>query len=80
MYVHIGNERIIKTNDIIGIFDMDRATMSKITVDYLKKAEKDKRCVTVKEEIPKSFVITKNRKIYISQISTAALAGRIEQA
>ncbi len=81
MYVHAGNNRIIRTRDIIGIFDMDTATMAPTTREYLRAVEKDGRMVNIKEEIPKSFIITKKKNekdsVYISQISTSALVGRI---
>lgn len=79
MYVHAGNNRIIRTRDIIGIFDMDSATMTSSTRNFLKKAEKEGRMITVKEDIPKSFILTSDEdKIYISQISSSALAGRVD--
>ena len=43
MYVHAGNSRIIRTKSIIGIFDMDTATMAPATREFLKRAEKDGR-------------------------------------
>ena len=80
MYVHAGNNRIIRTREIIGIFDMDTATMQPATREYLRAAEKDGRMINIKEEIPKSFIITSEKngdKVYVSQISTSALLGRI---
>jgi len=81
MYVHAGNNRIIRTKNIIGIFDMDTATMTVTTRDYLRVAEKSGEMVNIKEEIPKSFIVTVNDDgedtVYVSQISTSALAGRI---
>ncbi len=81
MYVHAGNNRIIRTKNIIGIFDMDTATMTGTTRDYLRNAEKSGEMVNIKEEIPKSFIVTVNDDgedtVYVSQISTSALAGRI---
>ena len=80
MYVHAGNNRIIRTREIVGIFDMDTATMQTATREYLRAAEKDGRMINIKEEIPKSFIITSEKsgdKVYVSQISTSALLGRI---
>lgn len=80
MYVHAGNNIIIRKKDIIGIFDMDSATMTLPTRDYLRNAEKDGRMINIKEDIPKSFIVTvnnKKEKVYVSQISTSALIGRI---
>ena len=81
MYVHAGNNRMIRTKDIIGIFDMDTATMESATRDYLRAAEKEGRMVNIKEEIPKSFIVAchdeKKDTVYVSQISSAALVGRV---
>ena len=81
MYVHAGNNRIIRTRDIIGIFDMDTATIGTATREYLRKSEKDNRMINIKEEIPKSFIVVSDDKqtdkVYVSQISTSALIGRI---
>ncbi|MBQ3071836.1 MAG: DUF370 domain-containing protein [Oscillospiraceae bacterium] len=82
MYTHAGNNRIIRTKEIIGIFDMDTATMSQATREYLRAAEKDGRMVNIKEEIPKSFIVTEKEDgrdtVWVSQISTSALLGRVK--
>ena len=41
MYIHLGNNAIVRTEEIIGIFDLDNTTVSARTRDYLKKARKD---------------------------------------
>ena len=41
MYLHLGHDTVIKQKDILGIFDMDTATVSKNTRDYLSKKEKE---------------------------------------
>ena len=78
MYVHAGNSRIIRTKSIIGIFDMDSATMAPATREFLKRAEKDGRLVNIREELPKSFIVTEDpgKKVYVSQLSVGALIGR----
>ena len=40
MYLHIGNNKIVRTRDVIGIFDADTATVSKTTRAYLSEKEK----------------------------------------
>ena len=71
MYVHAGNSRIIRTKSIIGIFDMDTATMAPATREFLKR-------VNIREELPKSFIVTEDpgKKVYVSQLSVGALIGR----
>lgn len=82
MYLHLGHDTVIKQNDILGIFDMDTATVSKNTRDYLSKKEKDGKCVTVSFELPGSFVVCtdkdKNETVYISQLSASTLYKRTE--
>ncbi len=79
MYIHLGQETVVKTEDVVGIFDMDNTTTSRFTREYLKKAEKEGLVVNVTTELPKSFIICNHQgqtRIYISQISPLTLARR----
>lgn len=76
MYLYIGGETAIKSEKIIGIFDMDTSTVNKSTRDYLSKAEKDKRIVYVNYELPKSFIVCDD-KIYVCPLNTATLLKRL---
>ena len=83
MYLHLGKETVINDKDIIGIFDLDTATVSRHTRKYLNIAEKNKQTIMVSYELPKSFIVcakpkSKNKKIYISQISPVTLQKRSE--
>ena len=81
MFLHVGNNKNIRTKDIIGIFDMDNATLnSTLTKKYLSAAQKRGEVESACEEIPKSFVLYKdgdNYKICFSQLAPAVLVGRI---
>lgn len=80
MYLHIGQETVLREKDILGIFDLDSASVSKITRDYLAKNEKEKNVVAVTSELPKSFIVTQknNRQtVYLSQISSVTLKKRL---
>ena len=77
MFLHAGNNRSIRLKNIIGIFDMDTATVSQDTKRFLKKAEKDGVTEMLVPEIPKSFILTKDGEVLFSQISTSSLVGRI---
>ena len=83
MYLHLGNKTIISSDEIIGIFDLDTATVSKRTRDFLSKNEKNKSIVNVSYEIPLSFVVCedkeKNKKIYFSPVSSTTLNKRAEE-
>ncbi len=80
MYLHLGNETVIKTDDIIGIFDLDTSTVSKHTRDYLTLCEKNKEAFTVSYELPKSFILCNDKngqKIYICQLSSKTIQKRL---
>ena len=47
MYLHLGQDTVITTKSIIGIFDMDRCNVSKKKRDYLTAAEKKGNVVNV---------------------------------
>lgn len=80
MYLHLGQDTVIKMDEIIGIFDMDTSTLSKTTCVYLAACEKKGRVVNVSMELPKSFVLCRSEKgeitVYISQISSSTLLKR----
>ena len=79
MYLHLGEETVVRMKDIIGIFDIENTSISKHTKDFLARSEKGGRVVTVSYEMPKSFVVCESsgdEKVYISQISTATLRKR----
>lgn len=77
MYIYLGGNTVISTKDILGIFDMDTSTVNKATRDYLSKAEKDKKIVYVNFELPKSFIVCKD-KIYICPLNTSTLFKRVQ--
>ena len=79
MYVHLGNETVVKEDEIIGIFDIETTTVSQKIRLFLEKAEKSKIVKNVSYELPKSFIVTNNKKensVYISQISPLTLQKR----
>lgn len=79
MYLHLGENTVVRTDSIIGIFDMDTSTILKWTKDYLSNATKNKRVINVSMELPKSFVVCNENneiKVYVSQISSQTLMKR----
>lgn len=81
MYIHLGQEKVVRTSDVVGIFDLESTTISQRSRDFLTKAEKKGNVVTVSYELPKSFILcsekkTKKTTVYISQISSQTLQKR----
>ena len=81
MYIHIGGTAVLRTENIIGIFDLDNTTISARTRNYLNRAEKEGKVILVAEDLPKSFIVTEEngeQKIYLSQLSTQTLLKRTD--
>ena len=81
MFLHVGNHKNIREKDIIGIFDMDNATVSTVSRKFLSEAQKRGEVISAAEEIPKSFVLYEEEgkhSICFSPLSTAALRGRMK--
>lgn len=80
MYLHLGQDTVIRMDNIIGIFDLETSTLSRSTRDYLAAAQKNGLVVNVSPEMPKSFVLccdkTGKVRIYITQISSTTLLKR----
>ncbi len=79
MYLHLGQDTVIRTDSITGIFDIDACTVSKRTRDFLAAAEKNKCVFNVSFELPRSFIVCNENgktKIYVSQISTKTILSR----
>ena len=79
MFLHIGGEYIIKTKYIVGMFDMDNSTVSASTRNFLARAEKKGLVVYTTRELPRTFIIYKEKKfcrIYVTQLSCATLQKR----
>lgn len=81
MYLHIGNGEIVNNEDIIGIFDMDTATVSAVSRQFLTGAEQKKEIRYGDSDIPKSFIVCTDegqneQKVLFSRISTSALKLR----
>ena len=80
MFLHVGNNKNIRKKNVIGIFDMDNATVSSITRKFLSDKQKKKTVESVSYDIPKSFILYSEDgeyKICFSPLSSSALKGRI---
>ena len=81
MYIHIGGTTVLRTENIIGIFDLDNTTVSARTRNYLNRAEREGNVILVAEDLPKSFIVTQEdgqQWVYLSQLSTQTLLKRTD--
>lgn len=81
MYLHLGNDVVVNMNNVIGIFDMDNTTVSHQTRAFLSEAQKKDRVTDVTEDLPKSFVVAKEKdgiRVYISSLASRTLLKRVK--
>ena len=80
MYLHLGQDTVVKLSEVVAIFDLENASIAKATKRYRALAQKQGLVVNVSTELPKSFVVCVDEKgkntVYISQISSATLKKR----
>ena len=82
MYLHLGQNTVVDTEQLLGVFDLDNSTVSKHTRDFLARAQKEGRVVNVSMDLPKSFVVCRDKEgetVYLSQLSSATLLRRSQE-
>ncbi|MCI8922021.1 MAG: DUF370 domain-containing protein [Acutalibacter sp.] len=82
MYLHLGQDTVVRTGSIIGVFDLDNTTVSKHTRAFLTKAQQEGRVVNVSAELPKSFILCAEegvQRVYLSQLAPVTLLKRSRQ-
>ena len=87
----LGSGVSVPTEEILGIFDMDTATVSPVTKKFLNKAQRRGEVSIAGDELPKSFVVavqsprlkvgrnnreTAESKVILSQFAPNTLVGR----
>mgnify|MGYP003298806582 CR=1 FL=1 len=83
MYLHIGNGKSVRKNKIIGIFDLDTSTVSKIGKDFINKKQKEGLVEYEDFDLPRSFVLTEESygyKVRLSRISSGGLKMRCDSS
>lgn len=81
MYLHLGNDVVVNMNSVIGIFDMDNTTVSYQTRDFLANAQKNGCVIDTTEDLPKSFVVARDKgieRVYISSLASRTLLRRVK--
>lgn len=78
MYLHIGSHCIVKSSDIIGIFNL-RGKESNIYKNFIKPKLGEYEIVDLAEKGVYSSCILTTKTIYLSGISSATLKRRKEE-
>lgn len=86
MYLHLGQDTVVRTRAVVGVFDLDNTTVSAHTRKYLARAQKDGCVVDVSGELPRTFVLIsegkgaqKRETVYLVQLGTGTIRKRVEK-
>lgn len=77
--MHLGKSETVKDKSVIGIFDIERATESGDTRNFLREMEKSFKSVNLATDLPGAFVVTDEEytdRVYITSLSVGALKKR----
>lgn len=81
MYLHLGSDTVVNTKNIISILDLESTSVSKYSKEFFKIVEEEGFVKNVSVEIPKTIVVCEidgQSVVYITNISSKALAGRVK--
>ena len=82
MFIHLGIDYTVNSKNIVAIFDIENTSTSKITREFLVDMSKKNKVIYVNEDLPKSFVLVKEKEenfIYVSSLSSSTLKKRSEE-
>lgn len=77
MYLLLEENKVINTDNIIGIFDLDKTTVKKRTRDYINNIQKQKKIVILNYDLPKTFIVEDDDKVILSKLLTTTIRNRV---
>ena len=80
MYLNIGGDLAVRDQSIIGIFDLDKTSISSRTREFLAAAEREGQVVPC-DDLPKAFVLTAEygmNRLYLTSLNTSTLEKRMK--
>ena len=81
MYLFLGQNVLVPKKSVVGVFDLDNASYSHLTREFLRRAEQRGQVTDVSGELPKAVVITEERgvqRVYLCQLNSSTLLRRWE--
>ena len=82
MYLHLGNNVIVRKKSVIGVFDLDTVSWSHRTRETLALVEQAGQVKNAAEDIPRSLVVCSlgsGQRYILSQLSSSTLEKRFKQ-
>lgn len=75
MFLYLGGDITVKSGGVVGIFDIEECSVSRVTAEYLNSCQKKGIVEYVSRDMPKSFIVTAD-KTYISNVSHSTISRR----
>ena len=83
MKLYLNEKNAVRKENIVGIFDLDTATVGKDTRHFLSKKEREGKTTVTASDIPISFLIVKDEdktlRVYMTRNAPKALCRRAER-
>ena len=82
MYLHLGNNVIVRNKRVIGIFDLDTVSWSHRTRETLRLVEQAGQVENAADDLPRSLVVCSlgsGQRYILSQLSSSTLEKRFKQ-
>lgn len=77
--MHLGKNETVRDREIVGIFDIEKATLSEDSKKFLSVMQKNYKAVNLASDLPAAFVLTDGEytdRIYITSLSARVLKNR----
>ncbi|MDR2616192.1 MAG: DUF370 domain-containing protein [Oscillospiraceae bacterium] len=75
MFLYLERDEVVRESEIVGIFDLDNASWSHKTREYLSASEKSGRLKNLSDGLPRTLIVTTGRD-YLTALTGARAAAR----
>lgn len=79
MFLHIGNDTVVASDEVVAVFDMENTTISKHSREFLARAQRSGEVTDITDDLPKSYIVTSSggkTRVYISSVSSRTITKR----
>ncbi len=80
-YLQLEKGESIEKSEIIGIFDIETASVSQGTKELFKRKDEERGVISLSNDLPKSFLVVDGEyvdSVYITGLSTESIKKRLD--
>jgi len=74
-FIHLGGNVSVYSDDLLGVFDIERTTVNPAVNKFLAKAQKSGKIYYCSLDMPKSFVLTEDT-VFVTNVGTGTIKDR----